>query len=264
MTAFLALFLVCFYSLPKIWAFSPPKSSYCHAIQSACCKETKTTAKRMKNFSEEHHGDQQVEELDTPKQGFEQIPSNPPIPFTNNNILSRRSSIASAANFLAATAILSPTISSATSIGDDDSNTLQNSIDDPTTNFSIPSITIPLQYQPNLSAYTISYTIGKSQFGAIIDTGSPFLLVPAGSETSCRPEYKWGCFHPEESQPVPGLEPTLERFDGNEGVVQWRQGEFSFYDGKSLVLNDERSTATSISVVSCACCKCSHSQDQLD
>ena len=144
MTTFLSLFLVYFYSYPKTWAFSPPKSSYCHAIQSACCKETKTTAKRMKIFSEEQHGDQQVEELDTPKQGFEQIPSNPPIPFTNNNILSRRSSIASAANFLAATAILSPTISSATSIGDDDSNTLQNSIDDPTTNFSIPSITITI------------------------------------------------------------------------------------------------------------------------
>lgn len=92
---------------------------------------------------------------------------------------------------------------------------------------AILSLTIPLQYQPKLSAYTVSYQVGKSQFGAIIDTGSPFLLVPAASEASCSPEYQWGCFHSEESKST-SLEPTLERFDGNEGLVEWREGPFSF------------------------------------
>jgi hypothetical protein len=90
---------------------------------------------------------------------------------------------------------------------------------------AIPSLTIPLKYEPSLSAYIISYTVGKSKFGAIIDTGSPFLVVP---QTSCRQEYKWGCYRPEESQQAVGLKPTRERFDGNEGWVEWREGQFSF------------------------------------
>lgn len=86
-------------------------------------------------------------------------------------------------------------------------------------------LTIPLTYVPKLSAYTISYTVGKSKFGAIIDTGSPFLVVP---QTSCKPDYPWGCYRPEESRPALGLSPTKERFDGNEGWVEWREGSFSF------------------------------------
>lgn len=92
---------------------------------------------------------------------------------------------------------------------------------------AIPSLTIPLHYEPKLSAYTISYTVGegKSKFGAIIDTGSPFLMVP---QTSCRSDYLWGCYRPEESREAVGLKPTKERFDGNEGWVEWREGSFSF------------------------------------
>ncbi|KAL7462053.1 hypothetical protein ACHAXS_002452, partial [Conticribra weissflogii] len=86
-------------------------------------------------------------------------------------------------------------------------------------------LTIPLTYVPKLSAYTISYSVGKSKFGAIIDTGSPFLVVP---QTSCKPDYPWGCYRPEESRPALGLSPTKERFDGNEGWVEWREGSFSF------------------------------------
>ncbi|KAL7522246.1 hypothetical protein ACHAWX_006941 [Stephanocyclus meneghinianus] len=101
----------------------------------------------------------------------------------------------------------------------------------------VPSFTIPLHYEPSLSAYTISYTVGKTKFGAIIDTGSPFLLVP---QTSCRPDYRWGCYRPEESHPALGLKPTRERFDGNEGWVEWREGSFSF-------VLDENFPATAIS-----------------
>ena len=130
--------------------------------------------------------------------------------YNNKMIVSRRASIAS----LLATTILPQYLAIAADISSNNEK-------------AIPSLTIPLQYQPKLSAYTVSYQVGKSQFGAIIDTGSPFLLVPAASETSCSPEYQWGCFHPEESRKT-SLEPTLERFDGNEGLVEWREGPFSF------------------------------------
>ena len=81
--------------------------------------------------------------------------------------------------------------------------------------------------------------VGRSRFGAIVDTGSPFLVVP---QTSCRPDYPWGCYRPEESQEAVGLKPTRERFDGNEGWVEWRQGSFSFLlddsrENVSLVAN---------------------------
>ena len=144
----------------------------------------------------------------------------------NKMMVTRRTSLASAALALITSVIPTRHYSSAHAdsleISDNTNynNNYQRTI--------IPSLTIPLQYQPKLSAYTISYTIGTSQFGAIIDTGSPFLMVPQSSETSCSPEYEWGCFHPEESQPAPGLGPTLERYDGNEGLVEWRQGQFSF------------------------------------
>ena len=89
----------------------------------------------------------------------------------------------------------------------------------------LTKLTVPLHYVPKLSAYTISYTVGKTKFGAIVDTGSPFIVVP---QTSCKPDYPWGCYRPEESQSAAGLKPTKERFDGNEGWVEWRQGSFSF------------------------------------
>ena len=97
-----------------------------------------------------------------------------------------------------------------------------------------PSITIPLQFEPKLSSYTVFYVVGGTKFGAIVDTGSPFLVVP---QTSCMPDYKWGCYRPDESHPAPGLDPTYERFVGNEGLVEWREGRFSFPDSISSVSN---------------------------
>ena len=145
---------------------------------------------------------------------------------TNNNVVTRRSSIASALGSLSAASFI-PTEQQFPAAA-------------ATTNEvpSIPSLTIPLQYQPKLSAYTISYKVGKSSFGAIIDTGSPFLLVPHPDETwagipICSPDYKWGCLGNDDSRPS-GLQPTLERFDGNEGLVEWREGKFSF----DLTMND--------------------------
>ena len=83
-------------------------------------------------------------------------------------------------------------------------------------------LVIPLKYVPALSAYVAAYTVGGDRFGAIVDTGSPFLLVPS----YCN-EDKYGCYRPEASEPS-GLDKTYERFDSNEGMVEWRRAPFSF------------------------------------
>jgi hypothetical protein len=116
----------------------------------------------------------------------------------------------------------------------------------PTDNI-IPSLTIPLRYEPSLSAYIISYRVGKSKFGAIIDTGSPFLVVP---KTSCRPDYLWGCYRPEESREAVGLKPTRERFDGNEGWVEWREGSFSFLLDDGAAASSSAITNTELALTS--------------
>jgi hypothetical protein len=143
----------------------------------------------------------------------------------SNTIISRRASLAA---FVATTSslasILSAYATDASSLDQQYTTATIQQAQQQSDNIR-PSISIPLHYEPSLSAYTISYTVGNSKFGAIIDTGSPFLVVP---QTSCRPDYPWGCFRPNESRPATGLKPTRERFDGNEGWVEWREGEFSF------------------------------------
>uniref|UniRef100_A0A7S4JP66 Peptidase A1 domain-containing protein n=1 Tax=Odontella aurita TaxID=265563 RepID=A0A7S4JP66_9STRA len=83
-------------------------------------------------------------------------------------------------------------------------------------------LVVPLRYVPSLSAYVVSYTVGGAPFGAIVDTGSPFLFVPSYCDDT-----KWGCYRPSSSQPT-GLEATYEQFEGNEGLVEWRSAPFSF------------------------------------
>ena len=89
---------------------------------------------------------------------------------------------------------------------------------------------VPLRYIPSLSAYVVYYAVGGARFGAILDTGSPFLNVPA----YCN-EQKWGCFRPQDSVPS-GLAPTYERFDNNEGWVEWRQAPFGFVGAEGSIL----------------------------
>ena len=83
-------------------------------------------------------------------------------------------------------------------------------------------VRVPLHFVPSLSAYVVYYSVGGEKFGAIIDTGSPFLMVPSYCNRN-----KWGCYRPEDSQPS-GLEGTVEQFDNNEGYVEWRKGTFAF------------------------------------
>jgi len=129
----------------------------------------------------------------------------------STHVISRRSSIASSIAASSSCLFLPHHLPSCAVAADIDTTTRA-------------SITIPLQYEPKLCAYTVSYVVGDTKFGAIVDTGSPFLVVP---QTSCKEDYKWGCYRAEESHPS-GLEPTYERFVGNEGMMEWREGKFSF------------------------------------
>ena len=133
-------------------------------------------------------------------------------------LISRRSSITSC---MAATSACFVPLDYTCSAAYDDISTMEQQAKATTR----PTITIPLQYEPKISAYTVSYIVGDTAFGAIVDTGSPFLVVP---QTSCKADYKWGCYRPNESHPAPGLDPTYERFVGNEGLVEWREGRFQF------------------------------------
>jgi len=106
------------------------------------------------------------------------------------------------------------------------SSTVQDAEDDDNTDIG-EHLTVPLKYIPSLSAYVVYYSVGTGgeKFGAIIDTGSPFLVVPS----YCNRQ-RYGCYLPQHSRPAPGLADTLERFDNNEGNVEWRLAPFAFAD----------------------------------
>ena len=95
---------------------------------------------------------------------------------------------------------------------------------------SAESLTVPLQYIPSLSAYVLYYQVGGERFGAIIDSGSPFLMVPG----YCN-ERTWGCYKPDASRPS-GLLPTYEKFDNNEGEVEWRIAPFAFVNATGSMM----------------------------
>ena len=81
-------------------------------------------------------------------------------------------------------------------------------------------IIVPLEYQPDLSAYVIHYYLFGERFTAIVDSGSPFLTVPS----TCK---QWGCYRPEKTLES-GYSNTIEGFDNSEGPVVWRKAEFAF------------------------------------
>mmetsp|Transcript_16724 Transcript_16724/g.23595 ORF Transcript_16724/g.23595 Transcript_16724/m.23595 type:complete len:414 (+) Transcript_16724:43-1284(+) len=92
------------------------------------------------------------------------------------------------------------------------------------------TIQVPLQFISSLNAYVVYYSVGGDRFGAILDTGSPFLMIPSYCD-----ETKWGCYKPEKSSPS-GLEPTYEQFDNNEGEVEWRTAPFSFVNATGSMI----------------------------
>jgi hypothetical protein len=87
-------------------------------------------------------------------------------------------------------------------------------------------ISVPLEYIPALNAYVVHYYLFGERFGAIVDSGSPFLTVPSTcSKFSYK--YKWGCYHPEKTFGS-GYANTIEGFDNNQGPVVWRKAGFAF------------------------------------
>mmetsp|Transcript_11671 Transcript_11671/g.28326 ORF Transcript_11671/g.28326 Transcript_11671/m.28326 type:complete len:452 (+) Transcript_11671:119-1474(+) len=93
------------------------------------------------------------------------------------------------------------------------------------------TITIPLQWVPRLSAYVVLYSVGGAErFAAIVDTGSPFLVVPHYCNRQT-----YGCFDPSQSR-ASGLAPTVERFDNNQGMVEWRVAPFSFVNAQGSMM----------------------------
>jgi len=44
---------------------------------------------------------------------------------------------------------------------------------------TIDTISVPVEYIPALSAYVVHYNLFGERFGAILDTGSPFLTCPS-------------------------------------------------------------------------------------
>ncbi|KAG7337737.1 hypothetical protein IV203_015457 [Nitzschia inconspicua] len=110
----------------------------------------------------------------------------------------------------------------------------------PSTSISIASsITVPLIFTGQ--ELLISYKVDDSRFRAVLDTGSPFLMVPGSCGFNTK--QKSGCYRNQGRDT--GLETTIEIFDGFEGEVEWRRGAFDFLN----VTDDEGRPGTMITLL---------------
>ena len=74
-------------------------------------------------------------------------------------------------------------------------------------------------------AYCSGYSIDGQQFRAVLDTGSPFLLVD-GTCAADDDNSRWGCYR---GAAVPsGLGDTDELYGGEDVSVEWKRGDFAF------------------------------------
>ena len=87
------------------------------------------------------------------------------------------------------------------------------------------AITIPLAFTGQ--ELLVAYKVDGSTFKAVLDTGSPFLMIPGSCGINTR--QKSGCYQ-NQGRPVPQLTPTIEIFDGFQGEVNWRSAPFEFWD----------------------------------
>ena len=100
---------------------------------------------------------------------------------------------------------------------------------DPTaTDNDAETITTPLEFVPALSAYVVHFFVFGERFGAIVDTGSPFLTLPCRCNKFAY-KYIWGCYKPELTE-ASGYSNTVEGFNSNQGTVVWRKASFSFHE----------------------------------
>jgi hypothetical protein len=88
--------------------------------------------------------------------------------------------------------------------------------------------TVPLIYTGQ--ELLISYEVDGSIFKAVLDTGSPFLMIPG----SCgyNTQRKSGCYN-NQGQSA-NLETTIEIFDGFQGEVEWKIGTFDFVNATAI------------------------------
>ena len=96
----------------------------------------------------------------------------------------------------------------------------------------VPAQTITLPLSKVGGAYFVYYRVDSALFRAVLDTGSPFLMIPGSCSQNTRA--KTGCYR---QQGVPsGLKTTFEQFDGFEGEVEWRRAPFSFVNATGSMI----------------------------
>lgn len=76
------------------------------------------------------------------------------------------------------------------------------------------------------AALCVEYAVEGQRFRAVVDTGSPFLLVASGPFCSPRLAPRWGCFSRESvGGSIDMQDSSREGFGGQIFGVQWRRGE---------------------------------------
>ncbi len=95
------------------------------------------------------------------------------------------------------------------------------------------SVTVPLEFTGQ--ELLIYYRVDGSLFRAVVDTGSPFLLIPGSCGANTRS--KAGCYR---EQGIPsGLPDTFEQFDGFEGNVEWRLAPVTFVNATGSLMTKQ-------------------------
>ena len=108
------------------------------------------------------------------------------------------------------------------------------------------AITVPLAFTGQ--ELLVAYKVDGSTFKAVLDTGSPFLMIPGSCGENTRK--KAGCYR-NQGIPVPKLTPTIEIFDGFQGEVNWRSALFEFWDvNNNDSINNYVAAATAASTAS--------------
>jgi len=106
-------------------------------------------------------------------------------------------------------------------------------------------ITIPLSYTTAESQgggeLVISYSVDGSKFRAVVDTGSPFLMIPGNCGQNTR--IKSGCYQ-NQGTSVKGLPPTIEIFDNFQGEVLWRKAYFDWNNNNNNNSNRNHKIST--------------------
>jgi hypothetical protein len=98
------------------------------------------------------------------------------------------------------------------------------------------SITVPLLSTGK--EYLIYYRVDGSLFRAVLDSGSPFLMIPGSCSENTKS--KSGCYR-NQGEPS-GLASTYEGFDGFEGNMEWRLAPFSFVNATGSLMGPPQIT----------------------